>query len=70
MSYNVFIIMLSNGLTSLTIRVIYVVITILEAQVDAENWGALEQAYKEGAEPLPTSIPQSFLVQSSTEPTV
>jgi hypothetical protein len=46
------------------------VMTILEAHVAPEKWAALEKAYKASPDPLPPPIRQTFLVQSSADPTV
>ncbi len=46
------------------------VMTILEAHVARENWSALEQAYKAGTEHLPPQMMQTFLVQSTDDPTL
>jgi hypothetical protein len=43
------------------------VMTILEARVSKENWAALEQAYKQGAQERDAGLEQSFLVHSSKE---
>ena len=46
------------------------VMTILEGHVAQENWADLERAFEAGADPLPSPLVQSYLVQSSTDPTV
>lgn len=46
------------------------VLTILEAYVDSEKWAALEQAYQASANALPPPITQTFLMQSSADPTL
>jgi Antibiotic biosynthesis monooxygenase len=43
------------------------VMTILEARVAPEKWGALEQAYREGIVRLDAGITQTFLVHSSAD---
>ena len=46
------------------------VMTILEAHVANEKWGALERAYRAGTESIPPPIAQTFLVQSSGDQTI
>ena len=44
------------------------VMTILEGRVSKENWSALEQAYKQGAEDEEPGLVQSTLIHSTKEP--
>ena len=46
------------------------IMTILEAQVASEQWEALQQAWQAQSEQRPAQLVQSFLVQSTTEPTL
>lgn len=46
------------------------VMTILEAQVDAAQWEALREGYTVGAAKLPSQMAQTFLLQSASDPTI
>ena len=46
------------------------VMTILEAHVAPEKWANLQQAYQAGSANLPPQMVQTFLIQSTTEPTL
>jgi hypothetical protein len=46
------------------------ILTILEARVAAEQWEALQQAFEAQSKHRPGQLLQSFLVQSTTDPTV
>src|SRR5689334_9520968 len=46
------------------------VITILEAHVAPEKWGALEQAYQTAIANLELGIKQTFLLHSATDSTL
>ncbi len=47
------------------------VMTVVEAHVEQTQWAALERAYREGTEQgLPPQMVQTFLVQSTDEPTL
>lgn len=44
------------------------VMTILEALVSQENWGAPEQGYQEATEDRPPGFVQSYLIHSTKDP--
>ena len=46
------------------------IMTLLEARVASEQWEALQQAFEAQAKQRPGQLLQSFLVQSTTDPTV
>ena len=46
------------------------VITILEAHVDAENWAAFQEDYKKRTVQLPPQMTQTFLLQDVTDQTL
>ena len=46
------------------------VITILEANVKAENWAAFETDYKKRTLQLPPQMAQTFLLQDVQDPTL
>jgi len=46
------------------------VLTVLEAHVDPQNTPALQAAFAEGIRALDPGITQTFLVQSSSDPTL
>ena len=46
------------------------IMTILEARVASEQWEALSQAFEAQSKQRPGQLLQSFLVQSTTDPTV
>ena len=46
------------------------VITILEAQVGAENWAAFQEDYKKRIIQLPPQMTQTFLLQDVTDQTL
>jgi len=44
--------------------------TILEARVTPEKWGALEQAFRVGIGQMPPQLAQTFLVHSAADSTL
>lgn len=46
------------------------VITILDAEVDENNWAMLEDAYRQETADMPADIYQTFLIQSASQPTM
>jgi hypothetical protein len=46
------------------------VMTILEADVPEEMWGALREAYEAPTATLPSQMVQTFLLQSTDQPTL
>lgn len=46
------------------------VMTVLEAHVAADQWAAITQAYTQGFNRLPSQMVQTFLVQSTADPTL
>ena len=46
------------------------VMTVLEAHVAAEKWAVLAASYKEGTAHLPPQMVETFLVQSTADPTL
>jgi hypothetical protein len=44
--------------------------TVLQANIEPENWAALKDAYKAGTRHLPEQMTESFLVQSNEDPTL
>ena len=48
----------------------HMVMTVLEAHVTDDQWSTLTQAYRQGKAHLPPQMVQTFLVQSTAEPTL
>ena len=46
------------------------IMTVLQANIEPENWLALQDAYKAGTRHLPEQMIESFLVQSNEDPTL
>jgi hypothetical protein len=46
------------------------VMTILQGNIESENWLVLKDAYKAGTRHLPEQMIESFLVQSNEDPTL
>ncbi len=46
------------------------VMTILEAHVEPDQWTKLQEVYTSGASRLPSQMVQTFLVQSTKDPTL
>lgn len=46
------------------------VMTVLEAHLEPEKWATLEAAYKSGTSRVPPQMSQTFLVQSTADPTL
>ncbi len=46
------------------------IMTVLEAHVPTEKWAALEAAFRSGNGHLPPQMVQSYLVQSTGDPTL
>lgn len=48
----------------------HLVMTVLEAHVTENQWSTLSQIYRQGNTHMPPQMVQTFLVQSSAEPTL
>ena len=46
------------------------IMTVLQANIEPENWLTLQDAYKAGTRHLPEQMIESYLVQSNEDPTL